>query len=180
MVTDRVTSSADAETERRLARLETRLGALEDEREIRELLARYGHFADAALDDEYFGLFTDDTVMDVSSGHLPDPYAVIRWEGLDAMREFLAIRSAEHGDGFVGSSLHMQGNNLTVKVDGDNAVANNYSFVLHQTGVEVHLVSASINEWKFRRIDGRWLITQRLRRMVGAPDTAAVLRASVP
>lgn len=165
-------------TEGRLAALEARLRELEDEREIRELLARYGYYADAPLDEEYFGLFTDDCVMDVSAGRGDDPYAVVRWEGLDAMRRFLRERTAQHDNGFSGRSFHVQGNNLAVKVTGDDAVANGYSIILHQDGPALKLLSASLNEWAFRREDGRWKIRMRRRRMAGAPDAATLLRAS--
>jgi hypothetical protein len=162
----------------RVAALEKRLRDLEDEREIRELLSRYGYYADACLDDEYYALFTDDCAMDVSSGRDPDPYEVVRWEGQDAMREFMRVRTAGHGTGFAGRSLHMQGNNHSVAVHGDTAVAGGYSFILHQDGPQIKLVSASINEWQLRRVKGRWQIVERKRRMVGSPDTAEVLRAT--
>ena len=164
--------------EDRLAMLEARLRELEDEREIRELLARYGYYADAPLDEEYFALFTDDCVMDVSAGRGDDPYEVVRWEGLAAMREFLSVRTAAHDNGFYGRSMHVQGNNLSIKVTGDDAVANGYSFIFHQDGPTLKLLSASINEWAFRREAGRWRIQMRKRRMPGAPDAAEVLRAA--
>ncbi|MDT9592131.1 nuclear transport factor 2 family protein [Nocardioides zeae] len=164
--------------EDRLARIEARLIELEDERAIREVLSRYGHYADACLDDDYFALFTEDCVMEVSQGRGDDPYAIVRWDGREQMKEFLAVRTAGHGDGFYGRSLHMQGNNLTLRIDGDVAIANNYSFILHQDGVDLRLVSASVNDWRLVRRDGRWLISERRRRMVGAPDTADILRAS--
>jgi hypothetical protein len=96
------------------------------------------------------------------------------------MREFMSVRTAGHGTGFAGRSLHMQGNNTAVAVHGDAAVANGYSFVLHQDGPRIRLVSASVNEWRLRRDGGRWVIVERKRRMVGAPDTAQVLRAAEP
>lgn len=161
-----------------LAALEARVTELEDDRAIRELLARYGYYADACLDDEYFALFTEDCVMDVSSGRGDDPYEVVRWEGLDAMREFLRVRTAAHDNGFYGRSMHVQGNNLVVRVDGDTAVATGYSFIFHQDGPTLRLLSASLNEWHLRRRDARWLIHERKRRMAGAPDAADVLRAA--
>lgn len=162
----------------RLVEVEARLALLEDEKNIRELLSRYGYYADAMLDDEYFDLFTDDCVMDVSTGRGDDPYAILRWEGLAAMKEFMSVRTAGNGDGFYGRSLHMQGNNLSIKITGDTAVANNYSFIFHQDGATLKIISASINEWQVLRVDGTWKIQQRRRRMVGAPDTAEILRAS--
>lgn len=164
--------------EHRLAALETKLALLEDEKAIRELLSRYGYYADACLDEEYFDLFTEDCVMDVSSGGSEDPYALVRWEGLAAMKEFMSVRTAGHGDGFYGRSLHVQGNNLTIRIDGDRAVASGYSFILQQKDTGIALISASVNEWDLRRRSGGWLIHMRKRRMVGAPDTAEVLRAT--
>jgi hypothetical protein len=164
--------------EQRLASLETKLVLLEDEKAIRELLSRYGYYADACLDDDYFDLFTEDCIMDVSSGAAEDPYAVVRWEGLDAMKEFMSVRTAGHGGGFYGRSLHVQGNNLTVRIDGNHAVASGYSFILQQKDTGIALISASVNEWDLRKREGRWLIHMRKRRMVGAPDTAEVLRAA--
>lgn len=166
------------ELARELTEVRSRLSALEDERAIRELLSRYGYYADAMLDEEYFALFTDDCVMDVSTGRGDDPYAVLRWEGLAAMREFMTVRTAGNGDGFYGHSLHMQGNNVSITVTGDAAVATNYSFIFHQDGATLKIISASINEWNLVRADGIWKIEQRRRRMVGAPDTAEVLRAT--
>lgn len=164
--------------EARLSDLEARIGHLEDEKAVRELLSRYGYYADACLDEEYFGIFTDDCVMDVSSGAAEDPYGVITWQGKDAMREFLAVRTAGHGDGFYGRSLHMQGNNLAIRIDGSTAVANGYSFILHQEEPDIRLVSASINEWHLIKDDGQWKVQKRIRRRVGAPDSAKVLRST--
>lgn len=167
------------ELEQRLAALEERLRLLEDEKELRELLARYGYYADAPLDEEYFGLFTDDCVMDVSAGRGENPYEVVRWEGLVEMRRFLSERTAQHDNGFYGRSFHVQGNNLAIKITGDDdAVANGYSFIFHQDGPDLRLLSASLNEWAFRRQGGVWKIQMRKRRMAGAPDVAELLRAA--
>lgn len=162
----------------RLAALEARLRVLEDEKEIRELMSRYGYFADAPLDDEYFALFTEDCVMDVSSGADDDPYSVVRWEGRETLKRFMAERLAQHDNGFYGHSMHVQGNNLAVTVDGDTARASGYSFIFHQDGTTLRLLSASLNAWQFRRVDGRWLIHERKRRMAGSPDLPDLVRVT--
>lgn len=167
-----------SEVEERLAALETRLRELEDEREIRELLSRYGYYADACLDEEYLALFAPDGAMDVSQGGTEEPYAVLRWEGQEAMRTFLTDRTAAHGGGFAGRSMHLQGNNLTVAVRGDTAVAAGYSFIFHHDGPQLKLLSASTNEWHLTRESGSWRIALRKRRMLGAPDTAEVLTST--
>lgn len=167
-----------SDIEDRLAALEKRVVELEDERAIRELLSRYGYYADACLDDEYLALFTEDGAMDVSQGGKEDPYAVLRWQGQEAMRKFLTDRTAAHGNGFAGRSMHLQGNNLTVTVRGDTAVAAGYSFIFHQDGPQLKLLSASTNEWHLVKSGGVWKFTLRRRRMLGAPDTADVLTST--
>ncbi|MFE7069076.1 nuclear transport factor 2 family protein [Streptomyces sp. NPDC057620] len=167
-----------SDSESRLAALEEQVRELRDEREIRELLSRYGYYADACLDDDYLALFTEDGAMDVSQGGSEDPYAVLRWEGQEAMRTFLTDRTAAHGDGFAGRSLHLQGNNLTVTVRGDTAVAAGYSFIFHQDGPCLKLLSASTNEWHLVRAADGWRIALRRRRAVGSPDTAEVLTST--
>jgi len=46
--------------------LESRVRVCEDEREIRELLSRYGYNADCCRDEEYVALWTDDASYDLS------------------------------------------------------------------------------------------------------------------
>lgn len=169
----------DATIRNLLKAMEQRISVLEDDNAIREVLARYGFYADAGLDDDYLALFTDDCVMDVSSGKSPEPYKVIRWDGIAALRDFLTTRTSEHDDGFVGRSMHAHGNNLTVRVENDTAVAHSYSLILHQgESTPVTLLGASINEWRLAKQDGNWKIKERKRRMLGAPDTADILKAS--
>ena len=169
----------DATISELLEAMEERLTLLEDEKAIRELLARYGFYADAGLDDDYLALFADDCVMDVSAGKHPEPYRVLRWEGIDALQDFLTVRTSEQQDGFVGRSMHAHGNNLTVRVESDTAVAHSYSLILHQANpTTVKLLGASINQWCLAKRDGKWKIKERKRRMLGAPDTADILKAS--
>jgi hypothetical protein len=162
----------------RLTAVEERLLQLEDEKAVREVLARYGYYADTCLDDDYIDLFTDDCVMDVSSGDRDDPYRVVEWQGKNSLRAFLTERSSRHGDGFRGNSMHVQGNNLAIRIDGLDAVATGYSFILRQVGDEVLLVSASINSWELHKGSGHWLVHRRTRRAMGAPDIAALVRTA--
>jgi hypothetical protein len=161
----------------RVAALERRLLALEDERAIRDLLAQYAYYADAGLDEQFYALFTTDAVMDVSIGRGPRPYDTVQWAGIDEIKEFLAVRTAAHGDGFVGRSQHVQAD-VSITVDGDAAKANSYSFIIRQTDLDVRLVSASVNEWTFARVGGTWLVGERKRRMLGSEDLPRVLQAT--
>jgi hypothetical protein len=160
----------------RLERAESRLRCLEDERDIRELLARYGHYADACRDHEYVDLFADDGAIDISMGGDDGDYArAIRFEGKQALWAFITDPHGHHRPGFYGRSLHVQNTNTVIRVDGDEAVANTYSILLQQNGADTRIVGAGTNRWTFRRVDGRWLVTERRRRELGHPDTAANL-----
>jgi hypothetical protein len=163
----------------RLELLERRVGELEDERELRELLSRYGYNADARRDEAYLDLWTDDGVMDVAMGSHHSSYqSGKRFEGKQQLRVFITDEDAHHRPGFYGHSLHVQGNNVVVHIDGDEAVANAYSMVLQDTGERVELGSAGTNQWRFRREGGRWRIAERRRRAVGDPATDENLGAT--
>lgn len=155
----------------RLEYAESRLQALEDEREIRELLSRYGHHADAARDQAYVDLFTLDGAIDISMGGDGDYAQGLRFEGTEALWKFITDPKGHHRPGFYGNSMHVQNTNTVVRVDGDDAVAVTYSILIQQVDGEVRIVGAGTNRWTFRRVDERWLISERRRRELGHPDT---------
>jgi hypothetical protein len=177
--------------EDRLAALEARLSHLEDERAIRELLSRYGYYADACLDDAYVALFTPDGEIDVSMGAAAEAQLAAsgwarttgpreKWVGTQGLHAFITNPDGHHQPGFYGHSLHLQGHNIAILVDGDSAVANNYSILLQQDGATLRTLGAGINEWHFAKVDGRWLIRSRKRREIGNTETAAILTATEP
>src|SRR4051812_23545510 len=107
--------------EARIRKLEARVEELEDERAIRELLARYGYNADNCRDEAYLALFTEDGAMNLSSAQ----YAGMpRWEGQAALKAFITDPKVHHRPGFYGNSMHMQGNNMVSHISGDTAVVN--------------------------------------------------------
>lgn len=176
---------SDSDTIDRIAALEARIRALEDERSIRELLAVYGFHADTKRDEEYLDLWTDDGVMDLVGSidaHQggPMPGRMI-WEGRDRLREFITDPDSHHKPGFYGKTLHTQGNNVVVRVDGDEATVNSYSIVLQEIDGKTTLITAGANRWRLRRENGRWRIQERRRREVGEDDIPELLSAtSVP
>jgi len=158
---------------KRLEALEKRNRELEDERQIRDLLSRYGYFADACKDDDYLALFTQDGAMDLSMGSSVKGYeAVTRWEGQKVLRDFISDPTAHHKPGFYGHSMHLQGNNLSITISGDEATAYSYSIVFHQQGPNLNILGGGNNRWLLQRVNEKWLIKERRRREVGNPDTA--------
>jgi ketosteroid isomerase-like protein len=167
----------------RLEVLEARLREVEDEREIRELLSRYGFHADARRDEAYLELWTDDGVFDVSMDrHIAGVDTSYqdgrRFVGKEQLREMITDPDGHARPGVYGHTLHVQGNNVVVHIDGDEAVANAYSLLVYNTGEGLELRAAGTNHWGFRREDGRWRITERRRRAVGDPATDENLSAT--
>lgn len=150
----------------RLESLEARVRELEDEREIRSLLGWYAYYADGCHDEEWLDLWADDGVYDLSIG---------RWEGKTRLREFITDPNVHHKPGFYGHTLHLQGPNLAVKIDGDEAVATGYNVLLHETSNVPSTLRIGGNRWRFRRVGSRWLMTERRHRSVGEPEFAANL-----
>jgi len=154
--------------------LQARLKRLEDESALRELLSKYGLAADLDLRDEYRDLFTEDAFIDIAGRQPPGVF-----EGRDAILEQF----------FDGSQLrsmtgycqhHAYSGPMVFHIDGDEAVAEGYSIVYvvsdrekrqvragHTFHQAIHVTSANINRWTFRRVDGRWKITGRVNRMLG-------------
>lgn len=155
---------ADSELLARVAKLEARIEELENEREIRELLARYGFNADCCRDDEYIELYTENGAIDLTTGG----GGIRRWQGKDELRKFISDPNAHHAPGFYGHAMHMQGNNVVIKIEDGEAVVNSYSIVLQGDGTSAPVFfSAGNNQWRMRKVDGRWLIEERRRRHIG-------------
>lgn len=169
------------------ADLEIRLRRLEDEQELRALLAKYGFTADLGMGAEYIELFTEDAFVDVGPRQQPG-----RFVGKKAIRERFfdgATRSA--------ISLHCQHHALTgpivFYVDGDEAVAEGYSLLVvlsdhqrrriragHTMHNAIHLAGANFNRWEFRRTNGSWRITGRTNREMGTPEAAVLFKETFP
>jgi hypothetical protein len=152
--------------EERVARLEARIEELEDDRAIRELLARYAYNADGCRDEAYVQLYTEDGAMDLSGGQ----GNVRRWQGHEALREFITDTTGHQAPGFYGRAMHVQGNNVVTHIDGDDAIVNSYSIVLAgdpNGGPKISLFSAGNNQWTLKKQGGKWLIKERRRRHIG-------------
>jgi hypothetical protein len=150
----------------RIRALEARQRVLEDELEIRDLLARYGIYADVGDHDAFVGLFTADGGMELHGGEHSGTYPpVVEWEGQDALREFI-------GDPRVhmrieGRCMHIPTANMRTVIDGDRAIAETCSLVIVDEGGAKVLYEAGFTRWRLRREDGRWKIERRIRYGIG-------------
>lgn len=151
----------------KLHEIKARLQRLEDERDLRALIARYGHYADLGYEDAYVDQFTDDgiydivTVMRKGAGYVGN----VRFEGREAL--YAHIRDPAAHKQFEGRSLHFQDINCVIHVDGDAATAESYSMTVLEEADQTIVRSAGMNRWRFRRVDGRWRIAEKRRRPPG-------------
>jgi uncharacterized protein (TIGR02246 family) len=157
-VTDRQTEFDD---------LAARLRRLEDDRDIRQLIAAYGPAVDAGDPDAAARLWATDGVYDVDGWRMEsraDVHAMIS----SGAHQKLVARGCCH---FLGPCV--------VTVTGDSAVAVCESLVLVRDDRDVQgyrVWRATAHHFALRRIDERWQITTRTSRVLdGNPDAHALL-----
>jgi len=161
------------ELEQKLATLQKRVEELEDERAIRELMARHDYNFDCQRDEAWLRMWTQDGSYDlVSTVKYPDGSSrelAQTWSGPKDLRAFVEHPEGHHRPGFYGHSMHSAGNNLVVHLDGNTAKVNSYSLLYQEHGGAVQLVSGANNQWTLVKEGGKWLFKARRRRQVGSP-----------
>ena len=163
-----MTENVDARVaalEATVARLSARLAELEDDRAIRDLLAAYGYTADNCQDEAFVDLYTDDGAIRVTANAkakavFGDNDWVV-YENKDGIRRFITHPKGHHSPALYGKSMHLQGNNLTTEIDGDEAVAKGYQVAIAADENGTRVLSAGNNTWQLRKVDGRWRIKER-------------------
>src|SRR5579872_5057809 len=105
----------------RLAALETRVAALEDELAVHRTIVRYGFAVDAGEAEATAALFTDRCRFDVDGSVM---------EGPGAVRSM--VLGPRH-QGLLPNAAHCIGP-AVVEVDGDRAVAVGYSRIYYRDG----------------------------------------------
>jgi hypothetical protein len=144
--------------------LEERVERLESEREIRALLYRYGELCDAAYDpDGLAALFTDDATW--SSRAKDGSIDFGHYQGRHAIREFFAGVSADLGP----MTLHyLLSPRVEMAAGGDSATSHCYLYAILDrrpaaepagSATRERIVLGGTYDHRFRRIDGRWLIS---------------------
>ena len=147
--------------------LAARLRRLEDDRDIRQLIASYGPAVDAGDPDAAARLWATDGVYDVDGWRMEsraDVHAMVA----SAAHQSLVTKGCCH---FLGPSV--------VTVTGDSAVAVCESLVLVRDDRDVQgyrVWRATANHFALRRNDDQWQITARTSRLLdGSPEAHALL-----
>ena len=121
------------------------MGQADDIHEIRQLLALIFHAGDAFDVETWLDCYTDDALF-----HSPQ----IHMEGRDELRAgFPALRGTSATRHWIG--------NIVVEVDGDEATSVAYLLVVSATFPPVFMCSGVYHD-RFRRVDGRWLFSERI------------------
>jgi uncharacterized protein (TIGR02246 family) len=158
----------DSALERRLAALETRVRALEDEAAIRSLIADYGPRVDSGDAKGAARLWEADGVYDV------DELLMQGRAEIAAM-----VGSAAHQSWIRSGCAHVIGP-PSIQLVGDEAVAVCHSLMLvHERGrFVVRRVTA--NHWTLRRGDEEWRVVVRTSRVLdGRPESPELLSRGV-
>jgi hypothetical protein len=153
-----------------------RLRRVEDQLAIQNLMTRYGLAADCGNASLAMDCHTEHAQYRVSA-----PKA-----GRDGVHEDLVLAGREAIGAMLRSELHQSMLPNTahtvgpsdIRVEGDCAHAIGYSRLYLYEGGQPRLMRLSINQWKFERVDGRWLIAERSSRLVGE-DAAQRILASL-
>ncbi|MGO4443391.1 nuclear transport factor 2 family protein [Mycobacterium sp. 2YAF39] len=152
-------------TEERLAGLERRLAAIDDERAIERLIASYGPLVDCGEADAAAQLWATDGSYDVEGWPMRSRADVAAMVRSDA-HQGLISRGCCH---FLGPAV--------VSVTGDDAVAVCESILLIHRGEGFSVSRAGANHFRLRRIDGRWQIEARTTRTLDGKAEARDLLA---
>lgn len=151
--------------ESRLAALEERLRALEDERDITRLILSYGPLVDSGCAADVAGLWEPDGVYDV------DEILMTGRAEIDAM-----VRSSNHQRWIEGGCAHFAGP-PHVTVDGDEATAVGYTLMIVNRDGFV-LRRATANHWRLRRTADGWRAVTRTNRVLDGRDESPDLLAA--
>ncbi|MEU8627780.1 nuclear transport factor 2 family protein [Streptomyces sp. NPDC048669] len=152
----------------RLAAVEARLAALEDERDIARAMASYGPLVDGGEADGVAALWAPDGVYDIDEIFLA---------GRERIREM--VRSPAHQGWIRQGCAHVVGP-PHITVAGDEAVAVCHSLmVVHEAGRYI-VRRATANHWRLRRTECGWQVVTRTNRILdGRPESPGLLARGV-
>lgn len=154
--------------EDRIAALETRMAAAEDELAIIRLIAGYGPMVDCGLPGPATALFVEDGVYDIDLG---------RMDGAQAFHDMLAEPASQAR--VAQGIAHVMGLPM-VTLRGAKATAVNPTFVFMREGDGYGIWRVAQNVWELEKIAGAWKIVHRTNRLVDAGgESRALLERSL-
>ena len=151
-------------TDARLAALEARVQALEDELAVTRTIVTYGFAVDTGDAPATGARFTEDATFDVDGSFVMHGRAEVEAMVLD-----------EHGhQQLLPDCAHTIGP-AAVRVDGDRATAVGYSRIYLRSNDGIELFRVGCNRWELVREGAEWRIERRTTRALGSAEAQAVL-----
>lgn len=152
--------------EQRLASLEKRLQAAEDQLEIIRLLNTYGPLVDSGESQKAAGLWVEDGRYDFSG-----------YPALTGHEQLAAMYDSEGHHELINTGCSHLTATPCVTVNGDSADAVAYSYVVLREGDRWYLWRASVNHWTLTRTAQGWKIKERFNRVLdGSEDSHDTMR----
>ena len=147
----------------RIAALERRIAALEDERAIQRVFVRYGLAVDTGNVEATIALYAEDCHIDIDG--------VVFMNGRQEAR---GIVESDVHQALLPYCAHVMGP-FDVTVDGDRAVATGYATVFIREGETRIPWRQSFGRWELARRDGRWQIARRISRSLGHAEASEIV-----
>jgi hypothetical protein len=138
--------------------LHERIRRLEDESEIRRLLMSYGPAADAGLASFAASRWLEDGIYDWDADG--EPHA-----GSAAVDEML---QGEGHQGLIAHGVAHFAGPLLLDVEGDRAIALNYSLIMRKDDERFYLWRVSAVRWDVERAGRSWRVRRRTNRLLDA------------
>lgn len=155
--------------EDRVAALEARLQAAEDQLEIIRLLNTYGPASDSGSSREVANLWLEGGTYDIGG--------MGRLTGRDAIAAMFA--SEDHKDLVSQGVSHVTATPHII-VQGDTAEAVAYSYLIRRREEDWQIWRASINHWLLVRTSEGWRIKERYnRKLNGSPESHDTMRKAL-
>jgi len=160
--------------EDRLAALETRLRTAEDQLEIIRLLSSYGPMVDSGSGKEAADLWIEGGGYNFSGG-------LSGGMTMRAPQELIGMYETEGHMGLVSTGVSHLTATPQITINGDEAKAVGYSFVVLREGERWFLWRAAINHWTLVRTPKGWKIKERFNRALnGSEDSLETMRKALP
>ena len=159
----------DIEANDRLAGLEARVQALEDELAVTRTIVGYGFAVDTGDGPATGALFTEDAVFDVDGELVMNGRADVEAMVLDVNGHQRLLPNCAHT---IGPAV--------VHVEGDAATATGYSRIYLHHGDDFVLFRVGCNHCDLRRVGDEWQIARRTSRVLGSAEAQRVLAQGLP
>jgi ketosteroid isomerase-like protein len=162
----------------RIAALERRVQAAEDELAIRNLIVRYGLAVDLGDAQGVADVFTPDAEFEVGSASIHLSAEDIVFRGREQIKRDLVLGPHQ---ALLPNCAHTIGP-VIVRLSQDRAEATGYSRIYlrrekGQPDDHIHLIRLAFNRWKLeKQSDGSWLISHRTARVLGEDGAQALFR----